>query len=88
MNWLKENWVGAVVWGLIGVGGIWWFASDSDRFDSNSEERSYEQYGDYDCSDFSTQEEAQGFFESEGGPRTDYHSLDRDGDGVACETLP
>lgn len=50
--------------------------------------RSYGEYGDYDCSDFSTQAEAQRFFEAEGGPREDYHNLDRDGDGVACESLP
>ncbi len=44
--------------------------------------------GDYDCSDFDTQEEAQDFFEDEGGPDEDYHNLDRDGDGEACEALP
>lgn len=44
--------------------------------------------GDKDCPDFDTQQEAQDFFESEGGPDEDYYNLDRDGDGVACETLP
>lgn len=43
--------------------------------------------GDYDCSDFSDQEEAQEFFEDEGGPESDYHNLDRDGDGMACDSL-
>jgi len=43
---------------------------------------------DYNCSDFSTHDEAQRFFESEGGPSEDYHELDRDGDGIACESLP
>lgn len=43
--------------------------------------------GDYDCSDFYSQEEAQEFFEEEGGPWDDPHNLDRDGDGVACESL-
>lgn len=38
---------------------------------------------DYDCSDFSTQEEAQGFL-SGGDP----YGLDSDGDGIACEELP
>ena len=61
------------------------FSNGSDDF---RKERSYEEYGDYDCSDFSTQEEAQEFFEAEGGPDNDYHNLDRDGDGVACESLP
>ena len=38
---------------------------------------------DYDCSDFSTQAQAQEFLLA-GDP----HRLDSDGDGVACETLP
>jgi hypothetical protein len=41
---------------------------------------------DYDCSDFATHAEAQRFFES-AGPG-DPHRLDRDRDGIACETLP
>ncbi len=57
------------------------------RYDDPEEERpSYT--GDYDCSDFDTQEEAQEFFEDEGGPDDDSHNLDRDVDGVACENLP
>lgn len=42
--------------------------------------------GDMDCTDFSTHSEAQDFFDSEGSG--DPHGLDRDGDGIACETLP
>ena len=42
----------------------------------------------HNCSDFATQPEAQAFFESEGGPASDPHRLDRDGDGVACQSLP
>ncbi|WP_217895889.1 excalibur calcium-binding domain-containing protein [Marininema halotolerans] len=41
---------------------------------------------DRDCSDFSTQAEAQAFFIA-AGPG-DPHDLDRDGDGIACDTLP
>ncbi len=42
---------------------------------------------DRDCSDFSTQREAQRFFENEGGlDGDDYHGLDRDKDGVACQS--
>ena len=40
---------------------------------------------DYDCDDFSSQSEAQDFFEEAGSG--DPHNLDRDGDGVACESL-
>jgi endonuclease YncB( thermonuclease family) len=43
---------------------------------------------DRDCSDFSTQASAQYFFLSAGGPYSDPHQLDSDGDGIACETLP
>lgn len=57
-----------------------------ERDDDYSTERSYES-GDYDCSDFYDQEEAQSFFEDEGGPDYDPHNLDRDGDGYVCETL-
>lgn len=42
--------------------------------------------GDRDCTDFSTHNQAQTFFEDEGPG--DPHGLDRDDDGVACETLP
>ena len=54
----------------------------------NSKSSYNTEYGDYDCSDFSTQAEAQAFFEAKGGPQKDYHNLDKDRDGVACESLP
>ena len=62
-------------------------SSDSSSYlenDDYSVERSYES-GDRDCSDFSTQSEAQSFYESAGSG--DPHGLDRDGDGVVCETM-
>jgi hypothetical protein len=43
---------------------------------------------DMDCSDFATQAEAQAFFLAHGGPDRDPHGLDRDGNGIACESLP
>lgn len=43
---------------------------------------------DYDCDDFSTQKEAQRFFEKHGGPAKDPYRLDADHDGTACESLP
>ncbi|MGB0389148.1 MAG: excalibur calcium-binding domain-containing protein [Ardenticatenaceae bacterium] len=49
----------------------------------------YDPFGpDRDCGDFSTQREAQAFFEAAGGPASDRHRLDRDNNGVACESLP
>lgn len=44
-------------------------------------------YGDQDCRDFGSWEEAQAFYEAEGGPRRDKHRLDADRDGEACEAL-
>lgn len=41
--------------------------------------------GDYDCSHFDTQDQAQYVLENTPG---DPHRLDGDGDGVACESLP
>lgn len=41
--------------------------------------------GDYNCDDFETQTQAQHVLETEAG---DPHDLDRDGDGIACESLP
>ncbi len=42
---------------------------------------------DYDCEHFKTQKEAQKFYERNGGPLIDPHDLDRDEDGIACESL-
>jgi len=61
--------------------------SSYTRNDDYETERSYGEYGDLDCDDFDTWREAQEFFEDEGGPSEDYHNLDRDGDGIACESL-
>jgi hypothetical protein len=43
---------------------------------------------DADCSDFSTQQEAQAYYEAHGGPAADPDDLDRDRDGIACDDLP
>ncbi len=40
---------------------------------------------DRDCADFASSLEAQRFFLSQGGPQSDPHRLDADGDGHACE---
>ena len=45
-------------------------------------------FEDRNCSDFGTWQDANAFFESEGGPQSDPHRLDRNGDGVPCESLP
>ena len=43
---------------------------------------------DRNCGDFDTWRQAQDFFLSEGGPEDDPHGLDRNNDGIACESLP
>lgn len=43
---------------------------------------------DRNCSDFDTWSEAQEFYLAAGGPGEDPHRLDRNSDGVACESLP
>ena len=43
---------------------------------------------DYNCSDFSTQPEAQTFFLKVGGVGNDVNRLDGNKDGEACESLP
>lgn len=42
----------------------------------------------YNCDDFSTQDQAQTFFKNAGGPSQDTNGLDGDNDGEACEALP
>lgn len=44
-------------------------------------------FQDRDCTEFSTQAEAQQFFEEQGGPGQDPHGFDADNDGIACEGL-
>jgi hypothetical protein len=44
---------------------------------------------DVNCSDFKTHAQAQSFFKGTGGSHSnDPYGLDRDHDGIACETLP
>ncbi len=42
----------------------------------------------YNCADFTTQPEAQRFFDKAGGVGHDTNVLDGDKDGIACESLP
>jgi hypothetical protein len=42
----------------------------------------------YNCSDFSTQGEAQKFYDNAGGVQHDTNRLDGNKDGVACQALP
>ncbi len=42
----------------------------------------------YNCADFTTQAQAQTFFDKAGGAGHDTNNLDGDNDGAACESLP
>lgn len=82
------------------IGGILFYALlifwVYDAFTENGDSKDYDNYDsddnpyystdvDHNCSDFSTQREAQAFFEANGGPYSDPHDLDRDNDGMACD---
>jgi hypothetical protein len=43
---------------------------------------------DRDCSDFSNQKQAQIYYLNKGGPQLDPDDLDRDNDGIACDSNP
>ena len=63
--------------------GIW--ADDEENPDTSK----YDCSGNvYNCGDFLTHTDAQAVFEACGGVSNDVHQLDRDGDGIACESLP
>ena len=47
-----------------------------------------EEFLDRNCSDFDSWQDAQDFFVAAGGPDSDPHRLDSNGDGNACESLP
>ena len=83
-----KNILWIVAGGAVLVSGIHFLSesgSSPERDNDFSVTRSYES-GDRDCGDFSTHRQAQAFFEAEG--LGDPHGLDRDSDGIACETLP
>lgn len=42
----------------------------------------------YNCSDFSTQKEAQTFYDNAGGKKADVNRLDANKDGIPCQSLP
>jgi|AntDeeMinimDraft_4_1070355.scaffolds.fasta_scaffold01363_2 micrococcal nuclease len=70
--------------------GLWDFEGLSSESTSTATDRTDDvpplpPDGDYDCSDFETQAQAQQVLDETSG---DPHRLDGDGDGIACETLP
>ncbi|WML56505.1 YHYH domain-containing protein [Neobacillus sp. PS2-9] len=63
------------------------YSSEPASSEENDNPYSYTSI-DKDCSDFETQEDAQLFYEANGGPEEDPHDLDRDHDGIACDWNP
>ncbi|MFD1643946.1 excalibur calcium-binding domain-containing protein [Halohasta litorea] len=69
--------------------GLWEFQDSNTESGTDSDSGNVEipplpPDGDYNCGDFETQEQAQHVLENQSG---DPHGLDRDGDGIACESL-
>lgn len=100
-DFMKNGLIGAGIAGALLIGGYTLFNSNGNsnsglndsvntRTDNPLETRAFLSTGgpDKDCTDFSTHAQAQAFFMANGGPSSDPHNLDRDGDGIACETLP
>ena len=101
---LRSGLIGAGIVGVLLIGGNAVLNSDEQnlssdtynsgtgytRTDDPTQTRDFLSTGesDKDCPDFSTQQEAQDFFIANGGPLNDSHNLDRDRDGVVCESLP
>ncbi len=60
-----------------------------DKLGNVTTDKTQGKYADeYNCDDFTTEPEAQNFFEKVGGVENDLNRLDGDKDGVACEALP
>ena len=57
------------------------------NFEARAGSRFRAYYADRDCGDFGSHAEAQRFFIANGGPAADPHKLDRDNDGLACESI-
>lgn len=60
---------------------------ENDAYIRNDNSKIERSFGDKDCLDFLIWMEVKNFFIEKGGPKNDLYSLDRNGDGVACESL-
>lgn len=104
MDKAKDIVIAAGVIGAIGLGGLWALGHPSqtqpvvsddsqvEEYQEIQDEAYQDGYQDYlysmpdkDCWEFSSQQEAQELYEQYD---YDYHNLDGDLDGYACETLP
>lgn len=86
----KAAWIisGVVITSIIGFY-LYGNTSETEPANSNKSDNPYEATSiDHNCTDFDTQEDAQFFYEANGGPDEDPHGLDRDNDGTACDWNP
>lgn len=68
------------------AGGAWWIGQDASAANATKVAM---QAADKDCGDFTTQGEAQTYFDGRGySSSSDPERLDADNDGVPCEDLP
>lgn len=74
----QDNW-----WDVLGDDTV----SDGNGYSESNPAWEDDDTYDYNCSDFSSGEEAQRFYEEYGGAGNDVFGLDSDGDGIACESL-
>jgi hypothetical protein len=88
MEFLKKYWhvIGIICIGIIAINVF--SSSDSSSADADYRYHNEPDYvcgsNTYNCSDFSSHREAQSVLD---GCRGDVHRLDRDNDGIACESL-
>lgn len=78
---------------VVGVAAFWWAERDASSPGSGpvatATAPAFAPAGpDRNCSDFTTWVQAQAFYIAAGGPEADPHRLDRDRDGIACQSLP
>jgi hypothetical protein len=66
-------------------GNVVFFDKEGNVTDNSTKGKRLDQYN---CEDFSTQPEAQRFYDKAGGVSKDVNRLDANKDGVPCESLP
>lgn len=85
ISWIISGFIITSIVGFFLIGNI----GGSEPVNSEVSDNPYSYTSiDQDCDYFDTQEDAQLFYEANGGPVEDPHDLDRDNDGMACDWNP
>ena len=78
MKWIREQSPKArIAWLVAALAAVWFLGSCASSI-----------FYERDCRHFGTHSDAQRFYHLTGGPILDFHGLDGDNDGSACERLP